>query len=265
MNQPDNQSKKPCRYFQRGNCRHGEQCKFSHGQQQQNRDRNHGRNFRRKKNTESFEPSHEPMDMRLMVGDGTSDTYGQEIRGRDVVLVSGIFNKENDLSIYKKLLEEIKDSGIDNNEIWKLWHGDTHFIADDKKGWKEHCPTFLEVVEGLAKYFKMDVKATRLNWYHDLSEWKPYHHDAAAIKSDKARTQNFTVGISFGAKRIAGFEHAKTRTKVSVPLQNGMTYAFSRDVNVEWRHGIPQMDSYETEGEAGRISIILWGYVDLKE
>jgi hypothetical protein len=38
----------------------------------------------------------------------------------------------------------------------------------------------------------------RFNWYRDLKEWKPYHHDAAAVDPRKAKTQNFTVGISFG-------------------------------------------------------------------
>ena len=28
----------------------------------------------------------------------------------------------------------------------------------------------------------MTVEATRFNWYTDSSNWKPYHHDAAAIK-----------------------------------------------------------------------------------
>ena len=31
----------------------------------------------------------------------------------------------------------------------------------------------------------MHVEATRLNWYRDSSEWKPFHHDAAALKPDK--------------------------------------------------------------------------------
>ena len=31
----------------------------------------------------------------------------------------------------------------------------------------------------------MHVEATRLNWYRDSSEWKPFHHDAAALKADK--------------------------------------------------------------------------------
>ena len=33
----------------------------------------------------------------------------------------------------------------------------------------------------------MDIKATRFNWYKDNQQWKPYHHDAAAVKPDKAQ------------------------------------------------------------------------------
>ena len=47
--------------------------------------------------------------------------------------------------------------------------------------------------------------------YRDSKEWKPFHHDAAAVKADKARTQNFTVAVSFGLERDAAFEHAKTK------------------------------------------------------
>lgn len=83
--------------------------------------------------------------------------------------------------------------------------------------------------------------ATRLNWYRDSKEWKPFHHDAAAIKPDKAKTQNFTVAVSFGAEREAAFEHATTKTVISMPQPNGTIYVFSKDVNVIWRHGILQV------------------------
>ena len=47
-----------------------------------------------------------------------------------------------------------------------------------------------------------------------------------------------TKVISFGAEREAAFQHAKTRSVVSFPLPNGSIYVFSKDVNIEWRHGI---------------------------
>jgi hypothetical protein len=41
----------------------------------------------------------------------------------------------------------------------------------------------------------MDIKATRFNWYRNSDHWKPFHHDAAAVKPEKALTQNFTVAV----------------------------------------------------------------------
>ena len=58
----------------------------------------------------------------------------------------------------------------------------SHVIADDKRNWKEACPTFTYVVDRIKNYFDMDIKATRFNWYRNTSEWKPFHHDAAAMK-----------------------------------------------------------------------------------
>ena len=58
-------------------------------------------------------------------------------------------------------------------------------IANDRTDWKKHCPTFNMVLDKLADYFKMDIKATRFNWYRDSNDWKPFHHDAAAVDEHK--------------------------------------------------------------------------------
>ena len=47
------------------------------------------------------------------------------------------------------------------------------------------------------------------------------------------------MAVSFGAERQAAFEHAKTKTTISMWQPNGTIYTFGRDVNVMWRHGIP--------------------------
>ncbi len=211
-----------------------------------------------KKNTESFEPDHSPPDLRVYVENGKKEIYPRNYDERDVVLINNMFDDFTENEIYDKLLEEIKTTGSED-EVWKLWHGDTHYIADDRRpGWKEKCPTFCMVVDRIAKYFEMDVKATRFNWYRDANEWKPFHHDAAAVDPKKAKTQNLTVGISFGSVRDAAFQHAKTRTVVSIPLSDGMIYTFGNKVNIDWRHGIPQIAN-PTESDKGRISVILWG------
>jgi cold shock CspA family protein len=211
-----------------------------------------------KKNTESFEPDHSPPDLRLYIEDGSKDIYPRHYDERDVVVINNMFFEFKINEIYEKLLDEIKTTGSDD-EIWKLWHGDTHYIADDRRpGWKEKCPTFSMVVDRISKYFEMDVKATRFNLYRDAKEWKPFHHDAAAVDPKKAKTQNLTVGVSFGSVRDVAFQHAKARTVVSIPLSDGMIYTFGNQVNIDWRHGIPQIAN-PTDNDKGRLSIILWG------
>lgn len=211
---------------------------------------------KRIKNTESFEPDHSIPDMRIMVGDGKLNVYNYKHNDNDVIIVPDLFCKINDKTIYEKILKEVYDTNL-----WKLWHGDSHYIADDKQGWKKYSPTFNLIIDKMAKYFNMDVKATRLNWYKNTDEWKPFHHDAAAVKKDKASTQNITVGVSFGYERDVCFQHAKTKTTVTVPLMNGYVYTFGRDVNINWRHGIPQIHPSKKSNK-GRISIIAWGWVD---
>ena len=158
----------------------------------------------------------------------------------------------------------MKECGVEDDKLWKLWHGDTHYIADDKAGWMSKCPSFRYVIDKLRDYFGMDIKATRFNWYRDMSEWKPYHFDAAGVKPEKAKTQNFTVGVSVGATRDIAFEEVGSKKVVSFPLPSGMTYCFTRDLNTLWRHGVPQLAPEKQEAK-GRISIIAWGWVDQVE
>jgi len=263
-----NMNQRPCKFYIKGNCRDGDNCKFQHVNDvckyfflRDSCKKGDECKFKhiasiRKKNTETFQPNHTPSDMRVLVGDGKTETYNEDITSQDVVVIPDLFCAKDDLSFYNKILEEIKQENV-----WKLWHGDTHLIADDKTDWKKDCPTFNKVLEKIGKYFKMDIKATRLNWYRDSSEWKPYHHDAAAVKADKAKTQNFTVSVSFGLQRDVSFEHAKNRARVTIPLPNGSTYTFSNVVNKVWRHGILQVPK-EKQIDQGRISIIAWGKVD---
>ena len=238
-----------CRHHFFGTCRRTK-CPLSHQYK-----------FAKKQNTESFTPSHTQADMRIMWGESTDFDYRHDYGPRDVILVPHLLADVSVVGdVYTTLLDEMKQ--CQSEEVWKLWHGDTHWIADDHRKWKSMCPTFTIVVDKLQHYFRMDVKATRLNWYRDTSEWKPFHHDAAAVDEKKAKTQNMTIGISFGATRDVTFEHATTKTTVTIPLSNGITYGFGSQVNLNWRHGIPQEKEVKNEG---RISIILWGWVNMNE
>ena len=88
---------------------------------------------------------------------------------------------------------------------------------------------------------------------------------AGDCKTKKSKTQNLTVGISFGKERDIAFQHASSKNTVFIPVPDGSTYAFGKDINTIWRHGIPpRKGSKEIIGEKpeGRISVIAWGWGD---
>ena len=248
-----------CKHFYLGNCKYGDKCKKDHNFRPRN---NKSKKNHRKKNTQSFKPDLSEPDVRVLV-QVVGDKFKGTMKENDVVLLPEFFQDiSGEEKIYDKLIREMSDCGVPADELWKLWHGDTHFIADDRLArkmgfdWKEKCPTFNMVIEKMKDFFDMDVKATRFNLYKDNSEWKPYHHDAAAIDQRKAKTQNFTVGVTFGSTRTASFQHATSKTRVDFPLTNGSVYTFAKQVNIDWMHGIVQEPEIKKEG---RISIILWG------
>lgn len=274
-----------CRNFQRGNCRYGDSCRHQHllleNENKPRRPsdeiekpdfktyRQHRNNRLKKVNTESYEPSHKPADMRILIE--VPKSFGStrlKVQTKDVIIVPGLFCDDGDLTIYDKLLMEMKECGVHEDKLWKLWHGDTHLIADDHMNYKEKVHTFMSIISKIRDYFNMDIKATRFNWYRDDNEWKPFHHDASAMDTSKAKIQNFTVGVSFGATRDIAFEDALEpighRRVISIPLINGTLYCFSRDINTNWRHGVPQLRKNK-QSENGRISIIAWGSITQEE
>ena len=79
-----------------------------------------------------------------------------------------------------------------------------------------------------------------------------------------ADTQNFTVAISLGYQRQVAFEHALNGNTLSFGAPNGSAYVFTKDVNIEYKHGILQ--EKEPGGpEKGRISIIAWGWHEMTD
>lgn len=271
-------SKPLCNQFVKsGNCTYGDKCKFSHtnnivtndpGAQTKKSNRSNKSNKSREKlvkvNTETFEPWYQAPHMQVQVL--TAKKPNPVLTESDVFVLPDLFD-ESDQSIYLKLLDEIESSSKSLEDLWKPWHGNTHLIADDHLRWKESCPVFNSIIDQIAQYFNMEVKATRFNLYEDLRDYKPMHFDAAAIDPKKAATQNLTVGVSFGFTRSIEFEHATNRSRVSFVLPNGTVYGFGKQVNIDWRHGIPpikpevieSIESSIDKSQTGRISIIAWG------
>lgn len=214
------------------------------------------------KNTESFEPDYTPMQMRIRsVSYQENKKYPFGFAHNDSVLVNDMYYDFKPNEVYDTLLDQIHNSRAykrDPKSVWKLWHGDNHLIADDKTDWKKDVPLFNKLMDRIETFFNMEIKATRFNWYRDDTDWKPFHFDAAAVKPDKAKTQNLTIGVSFGGERDICFEHADNRATLAFPLCDGSLFGFGKEINCEWRHGVPQLEPSRRTGK-GRISIIAWG------
>ena len=183
---------------------------------------------RKRKNTICFEPDFNPRDLRVQFGNGAWKKFPYKIQENDVLIVPGLFwNIFKDFSkSYDELMNEM------NYDEFCPWHGHsnldgTHWIMNDRAKCKERSLLFHKIVDIIANYFDMDVHATRFNLYEKGDEWKPYHFDAAAIDPEKAKNQNITIGVSFGAQRSISFQHAKTGTTTEFVLPNGMFIVFS--------------------------------------
>jgi len=220
------------------------------------------------RNTESFDPQSTLVrpDFRVQFGSNKKEVFDKKLKHDDVIMVPEFFCAEDDWGLYYKLVEEIGE--VQKNEKkaeWISWHEGAHLISKAPEG----SSTFDSIVKKMLKYYNIDEKkpyGTRFNWYVDSSDWKPFHHDSAAFNPQRARSQDITIGASFGATRELAFIHAtpqinNNKVRVYFPNTNGMMISFGRDANINWKHGINALSKKEKEesGNKGRISIILWG------
>jgi len=184
--------------------------------------------------------------------------YSMPVKHDDIIVVPEFACAEADWEIYYKLISEMRMSQGrgDNKAEWISWHEGAHLLSQNPEG----SATYKQVLAKMCDYFSIGEKnrGTRFNWYRDGADWKPFHHDSAAFNPSRAKNQNCTIGISFGASRELAFRHAKTGELLYFPQKNGMLFYFGRDANIVWQHGINALPDADQDGK-GRISIILWG------
>lgn len=165
----------------------------------------------------------------------------QEILNNGCFYLPNFFCNKDDYSIFNNLKKEI--TSADPNPVnWSK-----HFKYENP----ELSITFNEIVDRMAKYFGVVVLQTRLNYYHNGNDWKPFHHDSHAYGN---KEENFTMGASFGDTRELKFKHVESGSTFSFPQNNGDVFAFNKEINKKFMHGIPKK---RNSGE--RFSIIAWG------
>ena len=142
---------------------------------------------------------------------------------------------QDDLSLYQQLVAEIQAIGRDN--LLVEWHGDTHLIANDKIGGsgRTKCQ-HLSILWIVCNNILIWTSNTRFNWYRDSKDWKPYHR-RTLLKAHLHKHKIALLRLVWDKKGVR-FSTCYDWTVVSCPQPNGCAYAFGRDVNLEWRHGV---------------------------
>ena len=180
--------------------------------------------------------------MRVVFCADRHKPFTVELGSRDVIIHNTLYNDlEN---VYNVVLEEVNTAAYNWPWFWKTWNRNAHLVAGGYKFsiWKKKCPILNLIIDRIRFYFKMDIKKTRLNWYRDQSDWKPYHHDSPAIRPEKYKNkQNTTVGVSFGNERHISFMENKSKKVITFPLPNGSLFGFTKDINIDWKHSVPKI------------------------
>jgi hypothetical protein len=169
----------------------------------------------------------------------------QNILNGECIYLPNFFCDKNNYDTLLKLVDELKN----NNSGMISWSKHMKYENPD------FSPTFNEIIQKISEYFDTEIYHTRMNFYKDGSDWKPFHHDSHAY-GGKALREDFTIGCSFGASRNLAILHEKTEQEFTFPQNNGDVFCFTSNVNKKFMHGVPKSKNIDI---GPRISIIAWG------
>jgi hypothetical protein len=141
------------------------------------------------------------------------------------IYLPGFLCPSTDYTLLKDLTADLQNYGHDASG--------SSFI-----NWSQHLkfenpsfsPTFQSILARLEAYFNVEILATRLNFYRDGSDWKPFHHDSHAY-GHGGKKEDFTMGASFGSMRELAFRHEGSGLQFNFPQGNGDIFAFDSDVS----------------------------------
>ena len=154
--------------------------------------------------------------------------------------------KISDMTLFNQILKE-----IETNSNLELVKWSQHFKIENPT----ISQTFNKLINVVAEKLKVEVVQTRLNYYKNHLDWKPYHHDSHVYDTNKKIREDYTFGISLGATRELSFKHEQSGNVLTFPQNNGDIFAFDGNVNKAFLHGVPKI-AYQI---GARISLIAWG------
>jgi len=169
------------------------------------------------------------------------------------VYLPGFLCAPKDYSVLKALTSDLQNCPATTEGGGGMVNWSQHLKFENP----DFSPTFRQLLARLDAYFDVEILATRLNFYRDGSDFKPFHHDSHAYGSD-GQKEDFTMGASFGSVRELAFRHEASGQAFTFPQGNGDIFAFDSEVNRTFTHGVPKMKG-GAEKAGPRFSIIAWG------
>jgi hypothetical protein len=187
--------------------------------------------------------------------DGTLMSDFESVLSGECIYLPEFHCAANDFALLAGLARDMEAHGAEGGEGMINWS--KHLKHENP----EFSRTFKKIVHELSAYFDVEIYATRLNFYRDGTDWKPFHHDSHAYGGREQR-EDFTMGASFGGERELAFLHEPSGSQFSFPQRNGDVFAFTTEVNKRFKHGVPKSTKGSTAGSqqgGPRFSIIAWG------
>uniref|UniRef100_A0A6C0ECG9 Fe2OG dioxygenase domain-containing protein n=1 Tax=viral metagenome TaxID=1070528 RepID=A0A6C0ECG9_9ZZZZ len=168
----------------------------------------------------------------------------KDVLYKGCIYLPNLICDKDDMALFNKLNNELI------NDYDKISDWSQHHKIDNPTDSK----TFNNIVKCLENYFKINVLASRLNYYtqHD---YKPFHHDSHAYSN--GLKEDTTIGLSLGGSRSLAFKHVESGQMFYFPQHNGDIFCFDHLTNQKFMHGIPKLKN--TDIENLRLSIIIWG------
>ena len=186
--------------------------------------------------------------------DGTLMSDFESVLSGECIYLPEFHCAANDFALLAGLARDMEAHGAEGGEGMINWS--KHLKHENP----EFSGTFKKIVhELMAAYFDVEIYATRLNFYRDGTDWKPFHHDSHAYGGREQR-EDFTVGASFGLSASSRSCTNRPRQQFSFPQRNGDVFAFTTEVNKRFKHGVPKSTRGGLSNAAApRFSIIAWG------
>eukprot|EP00242_Pyramimonas_sp_CCMP2087_P007854 CAMPEP_0198224090 /NCGR_PEP_ID=MMETSP1445-20131203/95357_1 /TAXON_ID=36898 /ORGANISM="Pyramimonas sp., Strain CCMP2087" /LENGTH=112 /DNA_ID=CAMNT_0043903139 /DNA_START=203 /DNA_END=537 /DNA_ORIENTATION=- len=95
----------------------------------------------------------------------------QSVMEGEAIYLPNLLCPSEDMALMQSLLIDLSQMGGEGMVDWSK-----HLKFENP----DFSPTFQRIIQDMDNYFDVEIIATRLNFYRDGTDWKPFHHDSHA-------------------------------------------------------------------------------------